>query len=130
MIIQFVKDEGLPIVLCSHPHMPLQYRKRISASETVCELWFGVLLKKTTVILLLYYLMSLLSNVLACATPTHLDKKAFTFCTLNLNPSTSCFKIESYLLPNDDQLSLMQRLLNAFSEICFLALISPSYCEG
>ena len=26
--------------------MPLQYRKRISASETVCELRFGVLSKK------------------------------------------------------------------------------------
>ena len=42
MIIQFVKDEGLPVVLCGHPHIPLQYRKRISASETVGELWFCV----------------------------------------------------------------------------------------
>ena len=45
MIIQFVKDEGLPIVLCGHQHMPLQYRKRTSSSETVCELRFGVLSK-------------------------------------------------------------------------------------
>ena len=46
MIIQFAKDESLPVVLCGHPHMPLQYRKRISASETVCELRFGELSKK------------------------------------------------------------------------------------
>ena len=46
MIIQFVKDEGLPLVLCGHPHMPLQYGKSISASETICELRFGVLSKK------------------------------------------------------------------------------------
>ena len=37
-------------------------------------------------------------------------KKAFTCCKLNLNPSTSFFKIESYLLPNDDQLSLYTHL--------------------
>ena len=35
MIIKFVKDEGISVVLCGHPHMPLQYRKRISASGTV-----------------------------------------------------------------------------------------------
>ena len=46
MIVQFVKDEGLPVVLCGHPLMPLQYRKRISVSETVCELGFSVLSKK------------------------------------------------------------------------------------
>ena len=46
MMAQFVKDEGLPVVLYGHPHMTLQYRNRISAIGTVCELRFGVLSKK------------------------------------------------------------------------------------
>ena len=69
MIIHSVKDEGLPVVLCGHLHMPLQYRKRTSSSETVCELQFDVLsVKKTTVVLLLYYLKSSLCKVLATHT--------------------------------------------------------------
>ena len=75
MTIHFVKDESLPVVLCGHRHMPLQYRKRTSSSETVCELQFDVLLvKKTTVVLLLYYRKSSLCKVLACVA-THTSRQ-------------------------------------------------------
>ena len=51
--------------LCGHQHMPLQYKKKISVTKTVCELRFCV--KKTTiVILLLYSQKSFLCRVLAC----------------------------------------------------------------
>ena len=56
MIIEFVKDEGLPVVVL--------YRKKISASETVCELRFSVLSRKR--ILLLYSIKSFLRLVLVC----------------------------------------------------------------
>ena len=69
---------GLPVVLCGHPHMPLQYRKRMSASERVCELLFGVLSKKKQ------------------------QKKPDSYLTSVLPKSFLC----SYLLPNDDQFSL------------------------
>ena len=91
LIIQSVKDYGLLVVLCGHPHMPLQDRRRISASEKVCELRFGVLSRKRQLS------SSVLPKVIPLAKfwyvwlPTHLDKKAFTFCKLNLNPSTRVF---------------------------------------
>ena len=72
-----------------------------------------------------------------CGYPHILTVKAFTFCKLKLNLSTT-FKVESYLLPFHDQLplahlaaqsevvnSLVQRLWNAFSKRCFLASVSP-----
>ena len=49
MIIQFVKDEGLPIVLWGHPHMLLQYLSEWNSSWVT--VWCVV--KKTTIILLL-----------------------------------------------------------------------------
>ena len=63
MIIQVVKDEGLPVVVWPLA-MPLRYRKKISASETICELRFCVLSRKR--ILLLYSLKSVLPGILTC----------------------------------------------------------------
>ena len=81
MIVQFVKDDGLSIVCVAtmHQHMPLRYRKKISASETVCELQFYVLSRKR-VILLLYSLKSFLRSVLLCvATHRSRQKKPLHF---------------------------------------------------
>ena len=47
--------------------MPLRYRKKISASETVCDSTVLSVVKKTKVILLLYSLKSFFHPVFACA---------------------------------------------------------------
>ena len=46
MIIQFVKDEGLPVVVWPPAHAVTIQKEDLGASETICELQFCVV-KKT-----------------------------------------------------------------------------------
>ena len=123
-------------LLCGRQHMPLRYRNKISASETVCELRFCVLSRKR--VLLLYSLKSFLRPVLACvATHRSRQKKPLNFANrISIHDGIHELlfkKMESYLLRYDDQLSLahlvaqtevvhslVQRLWNSFSERSFL----------
>ena len=81
-MIHFIKMKVFPL-LCGHQHM---------LWEDLCEwnsLWVTVLcvVKKTKVISLLYSLKSFFRPVFASV-----DRKALTFCKLNLNPSTPFLK--------------------------------------
>ena len=97
-------------LLSGHQHMPLQYRNKISASETVCELRFCVLSRKR--ILLLYSLKSFLRPVLACmAIHRSRQKKPLHFANWisihdGIHELLFLKKMESYLFRYDDQLSL------------------------
>ena len=71
MIIQFIKDEGLPVVWQPAHAITIQ-KKDLGASETVCQSQFCVLSRKR--ILLLYSLKSFLLPVLACVA-THRSRQ-------------------------------------------------------
>ena len=76
MIIQFVKDEDLPVLVWPPAHS-VSIQKKISVSKTVYELRFCVLLRKRS--LLLYAPKSFLRPVLACDLDRSRQKKPSHF---------------------------------------------------
>ena len=111
MIIQFVKDEGVRVVCEATGTCRYDTERDLGEWKS---LWVMVLcvVKKTKIISYFcvpksysfaqFWHMWLL---------THLDRKALTFCKLNLIPWTpflnrKLFSINGYLLPCNDQLSL------------------------
>ena len=137
MIIQFVKDESLPVVYCGHQHMPIQKEDLSDWSS----LWVTVLcvVKKTKVTLLLCSLKSFLCTVLGCvASQTSIQKKSLHFANwmsiheLFFNGKLlvaiwwSVFTYPSYWSTWSSTLTCANAMEYFFREMV-LALISPWY---
>ena len=116
-------------LLCGHQHMPLRYRNKVSASETVCELWFCVLSRNE------FYFCIPKSHSFALFwhvwLPTDLDRKSLYILQTESQSMTgsmnSFFKnwkvtccdmiISCHLVAQTEVVhSLVQRLWNSFSE--------------